>query len=143
MRLLTHNFLISNVKGTEKGYPLKIEVEAVVEEPSQINPAFLWKILPKLDWAVVRDAALSIADKFDPPLPPLPEERPSPCVDHASPFSNVYGDGEAEVDPVLTSVHRILMDAHLIDGSLVCPDTGRIFPVKEGIPNMVLHEDEL
>jgi hypothetical protein len=26
---------------------------------------------------------------------------------------------------------------------LVCPETGRKFPVNKGIPNMLLHEDEV
>lgn len=31
----------------------------------------------------------------------------------------------------------------LKEGSLVCPDTGRIFSVSKGIPNMILNKDEL
>uniref|UniRef100_A0A7S1FUJ5 Multifunctional methyltransferase subunit TRM112-like protein n=1 Tax=Corethron hystrix TaxID=216773 RepID=A0A7S1FUJ5_9STRA len=139
MRLLTHNFLISNVKGTEKGYPLKIEADDVVEEPSPVNPAFIWKILPKLDWTVVRSASLSIADKVDPPLDALPEERPRPPGDYPDELPN----DEVEVDPVLKLVHRILMDVHVINGNLICPDTSRVFSIKDGIPNMVLHDDEL
>jgi multifunctional methyltransferase subunit TRM112 len=30
-----------------------------------------------------------------------------------------------------------------LGGHLVCPDTGRRFPINDGIPNMILHEDEL
>ena len=32
---------------------------------------------------------------------------------------------------------------HLEEGALVCPETGRRFPVSKGIPNMLLNEDEL
>jgi multifunctional methyltransferase subunit TRM112 len=35
------------------------------------------------------------------------------------------------------------MDLHVLEGNLVCPDTGQKFPIKEGIPNMILHEDEI
>jgi len=31
----------------------------------------------------------------------------------------------------------------VIDGDLVCPETGRKFPVAEGIPNMLANEDEI
>lgn len=31
----------------------------------------------------------------------------------------------------------------LEEGSLVCPETGRRFPVSKGIPNMLLNEDEV
>ena len=30
-----------------------------------------------------------------------------------------------------------------MEGDLVCPQTGRKFPVKNGIPNMLLNEDEV
>ncbi len=30
----------------------------------------------------------------------------------------------------------------LVEGALVCPETGRKFPVVKGIPNMLLNEDE-
>ena len=29
------------------------------------------------------------------------------------------------------------------EGDLVCPDTGRKFPITNGIPNMLLTEDEV
>ena len=30
-----------------------------------------------------------------------------------------------------------------MEGDLECPETGRKFPVAEGIPNMLLREDEV
>jgi uncharacterized protein YbaR (Trm112 family) len=36
-----------------------------------------------------------------------------------------------------------LFEIHIIEGTLICPDTQREFPIKDGIPNMILHEDEL
>jgi multifunctional methyltransferase subunit TRM112 len=43
----------------------------------------------------------------------------------------------------LRKVHHALLDLHLQDGKLLCPETGRPFAVKDGIPNMLLHEDEV
>lgn len=40
-------------------------------------------------------------------------------------------------------MHHLLFEVHVMDGSLVCPESGRKFPVKDGIPNMLLHEDEI
>ena len=38
-------------------------------------------------------------------------------------------------------------DAHVqvevVEGDLQCPESGRKFPVTEGIPNMLLREDEV
>ncbi|KXZ56045.1 hypothetical protein GPECTOR_2g1597 [Gonium pectorale] len=38
--------------------------------------------------------------------------------------------------------HHALLEVELEEGSLVCPETGRKFPVAKGIPNMLLNEDE-
>ena len=46
-------------------------------------------------------------------------------------------------DVFLRKVHHLLFEVHVMEGFLVCPDTGRKFPIKDGIPNMLLHEDEV
>ena len=46
-------------------------------------------------------------------------------------------------DAILRKVHHRLFEVHLVDGFLLCPETLRRFPVKDGIPNMLLHEDEV
>jgi uncharacterized protein YbaR (Trm112 family) len=45
-------------------------------------------------------------------------------------------------DVFLRALHHALLEVALVEGALVCPETGRRFPVKKGIPNMLLHEDE-
>lgn len=42
----------------------------------------------------------------------------------------------------LKALYHILMNVHLIKGMLTCPVTGREFPVTDGIPNMMLEEEE-
>jgi multifunctional methyltransferase subunit TRM112 len=42
----------------------------------------------------------------------------------------------------LKALYHILMNVHLVKGMLTCPVTGREFPVTDGIPNMILEEDE-
>jgi len=44
---------------------------------------------------------------------------------------------------MMAQFHKVLFDVHVLHGYLICPDTGRRFPVKDGIPNMILHEDEI
>ena len=46
-------------------------------------------------------------------------------------------------ETVLMTLHKILFDIHIQEGNLVCPESGRKFPIKDGIPNMLLHEDEI
>lgn len=43
----------------------------------------------------------------------------------------------------LQKLHHVLMEIDIIEGNLECPETGRIFPISEGIPNMLLNEDEV
>ena len=40
-------------------------------------------------------------------------------------------------------LHHALLEVELVEGFLLCPETGRKFPVTKGIPNMLLHEDEV
>lgn len=48
----------------------------------------------------------------------------------------------AEDTDFLKALYHILMNVHLLQGMLTCPVTRREFPVQDGIPNMMLEEDE-
>jgi multifunctional methyltransferase subunit TRM112 len=57
---------------------------------------------------------------------------------------SIKEDGEGEIDEtLLKKLHTVMFDIHVVEGELVCPDTGRRFNIKMGIPNMILHADEL
>jgi multifunctional methyltransferase subunit TRM112 len=43
----------------------------------------------------------------------------------------------------LKKAHHVLLEVEVLAGELVCPETGRLFPIKDGIPNMLLNEDEV
>jgi len=43
----------------------------------------------------------------------------------------------------LRKAHHALMEVEIIDGHLKCPESGRKFPIQNGIPNMLLNEDEV
>lgn len=122
MRLLTHNMLASNIKGVTNGFPLRIEVEKMVEKQIDFNPEFLKNMFHKVQYKALVDAAktMGYAD-----LPELAE--PSML----------------ESEDFLCKFHHALLELHLEEGALVCPETGRKFPVSKGIPNMLLHEDEV
>ena len=109
---------------TEKGYPLAIEATDVVVEESPVDRELIVKLLPKLDYGVLLGAAQQLSVNCT--IPDLPDDLP-----------------ESPNDTLVAALHRVLMDIHVQEGNLVCPDTGRKFPIKEGIPNMILHEDEL
>lgn len=48
-----------------------------------------------------------------------------------------------EDEDFLKSFHHALLEVHLEEGALICPETGRRFPVTKGVPNMLLNEDEV
>eukprot|EP00271_Cylindrocystis_brebissonii_P015544 TRINITY_DN38465_c0_g1_i1.p1 TRINITY_DN38465_c0_g1~~TRINITY_DN38465_c0_g1_i1.p1 ORF type:complete len:123 (+),score=24.00 TRINITY_DN38465_c0_g1_i1:295-663(+) len=122
MRLLTHNLLTCNIKGVKNGYPLKIEAIQLEERETELNPEFLQKMYPKLEWKALREAALAVG------VEGLPE-----TVEPAM----------LEDDVFLKLFHHALLEVHLEEGALICPETGRRFPVSKGIPNMLLNEDEI
>jgi len=123
MRLLTHNMLASNVKGTISGFPLKIEVLQKDTRAAEFHAEFLVNTLAKVDWVAFRDAATAVGEGDD-----LPSEIPE----------NPGADLE-----FLKAFHHALLEVHVTEGYLVCPDSGRRFPITKGIPNMLLNEDEV
>jgi len=122
MRLFTHNMLSSNIKGVTNGFPLRIEVEKVVEKEVEFNADFLRNMFPKMEWKALVDAAGSLG------FAELPEKAEPSML---------------ESEEFLRKFHHALLELHLEEGTLLCPETGRKFPVNKGIPNMLLHEDEV
>mmetsp|Transcript_13473 Transcript_13473/g.20077 ORF Transcript_13473/g.20077 Transcript_13473/m.20077 type:complete len:140 (-) Transcript_13473:472-891(-) len=132
MRLLAHNTLRNNahdVRSENGGYPLKITATEVrVDDASDINDlspekqeAFVKGVLGILDWNTLVQGASQMGLKTLPPI--LTNELAS--------------------DPTfLRALYHVLMNVHLVRGVLTCPDTGREFPVSNGIANFMLEEEE-
>lgn len=113
MKLLTHNLLSSRfLKNVQTGYPLKLVVTKTEEIQTEYNDEFLKKMLKKIDYPVLKEAA-NICGQ------PLPDN-----LDQAK-------------DDDMKLVHKALFDIEVISGSLVCPESGKIFPISDGIPNML------
>ncbi|KAI8473991.1 MAG: hypothetical protein J3K34DRAFT_409152 [Monoraphidium minutum] len=123
MKLLTHNMLACTIKGVQNGFPLKIEAEEIAEREADFDPDFLRHIYPKLEWAAFLEGAraLNCAEG-------LPE---------------AVSEATLQDEAFLQSFHHALLEVTLEEGSLVCPETGRVFKVSKGIPNMLLNEDEV
>jgi len=43
----------------------------------------------------------------------------------------------------LKLMHKVLLEYEVEEGELICPETGRKFPISKGIPNMLLQETEI
>nr|XP_057916154.1 multifunctional methyltransferase subunit TRM112-like protein [Doryrhamphus excisus] len=122
MKLLTHNMLTSHVKGVTKGYPLLIKATEVKVNEVEFNPQFVSRMIPKLEWSALVQAADELGHRQDLP------------GDLVSDFENN--------EEFLKKVHRVLLEVEVIEGCLKCPESGREFPISKGIPNMLLNEDE-
>eukprot|EP00095_Tigriopus_kingsejongensis_P007973 maker-scaffold135_size322082-snap-gene-2.14 protein:Tk07973 transcript:maker-scaffold135_size322082-snap-gene-2.14-mRNA-1 annotation:"trm112-like protein" len=124
MKLITHNMLSSQgIKGVKVGFPLAIEAKDVKVLEVDFNPDFIARLIPKLDWPQVCRAAQGLDQLGDLPL-------------------ELVENYETNQE-FLKQAHHVLLEVEVINGDLVCPETGRKFPVTDGIPNMLLNEDEL
>ena len=135
MRLFTHNMLCCNVKAcvatsqrsasaAPANFPLRIEVAegGIEQRASAFSPELAARLLSKLDWGALRATAAALGIAELPAAPPA-----APASDAA----------------FLRSVHDLVMDIHIVEGALVCPNCARSYPIKKGIPNMLLRDDEL
>jgi len=60
MKLMTHNFLASNVPGVNNGYPLKLTATQVESREVEFRPEFVTNVWGRIDYKVLRDAAASV-----------------------------------------------------------------------------------
>ena len=130
MRLLTHNTLRNNSSDAKgKGFPL--EISSAVDVQVIDNPKagavtdrdidFVKRLIPTLDWQALVQASSQLGINT---LPPLLTD-------------DLIGN-----EQFLKALYHVLMNVHLVKGILKCPATGREFPVTDGIPNMMLGEEE-
>ena len=117
MKLYTHNFLRNNSRDVESGYPLGLVVheKRVVETP--FRPAHLFHLLSFFHWEVFLLAAESCGIHN---LPPTITEAML-----------------QEEEGLAEAIHSVLFDIDVVEGELVCPETGKVFPIHNGIPDMM------
>ncbi len=122
---------------TTEGYPLKIEATKLIVESSTMDSVLVTKMLEKLNYpalvAAIEDVRKTTGLDSDTAV--LLAKAPS--------IPSVAPSGDALDEATLKALHFFLFDVHVLDGMLQCPDTKRKFPIKDGIPNMILHEDEV
>lgn len=124
MKLLSHNMLTSMcLKGVTVGYPLGINANDVKVNEVYFNPEFVTKVIPKLDWPALHKAAETLGHAED-----LPKE---------------LADEWHKDEKFLKKAHHVLLEIEIVEGELICPETGRKFPINNGIPNMLLNEAEV
>lgn len=123
MKLLTTNFLTCAVKscrGTAEAYPLQFDESEleVIEIP--FNPLFITNIMPRIEWPALLQVCAQLGNTS------LPQEKP-----------------EEASEPVLKSLHNVLLETHIVNGKMRCGRCGHVYPIHQGIANMLLAEHEV
>ncbi|OCT81726.1 multifunctional methyltransferase subunit TRM112-like protein [Xenopus laevis] len=122
MKLLTHNMLRSHVTGVTRGFPLLIRAEEVKLSSVDFNQDFVTRMIPKLEWEALVEAAESLG--------------------HGSNLPRELETGYEKNEDFLKKVHHVLLEVEVIEGALKCPESGTEFPITRGIPNMLINEEE-
>ena len=89
---------------------------------SEFNPNHIKSMLSRIEYEALVSSANSVGLSTLPPS---------------------YSESDLEDEMFLRAVHDVIMDFHVEEGDLVCPKCERKFPVSMGIPNMLLHDDEV
>jgi len=76
--------------------------------------------MPKLEWTALVNTAKELGDTS------LPQEQP-----------------EMYDDDLLEDLHHVLLEIHVEEGSMTCPNCHHVYPISNGIPNMLLAEHEI
>ncbi|THG98164.1 hypothetical protein EW026_g3965 [Hermanssonia centrifuga] len=121
VRLITHNLLACHAKGcTTNNFPLQLKDVTIELREAEFNPDFVSGFLSRLEWTALVNAAKELGDTS------LPPELPD-MVD----------------DDLLKNLHHVLLEIHIDEGSMICPNCGHSYPISNGIPNMLLAEHEI
>ena len=78
-----------------------------------------------------------------PSLAKIPLEQAMTWLGHEGKLPKECPNQDENNEDILKAIHHALLEVEMVEGKLVCPESGREFPVKNGIPNMLLNEDEV
>ncbi|CAB03840.1 Multifunctional methyltransferase subunit TRM112-like protein [Caenorhabditis elegans] len=119
MKLFVHNFMSSRfLKNVTVGYPLNLVVKQFVEKDIEFDRDNTIVMLDRIQYEalIVAAAAVNQSDR-------IPREKPEKW--------------DELTDEQLRVFHHLLMNIDVIDGELICPETKTVFPIRDGIPNML------
>jgi multifunctional methyltransferase subunit TRM112 len=101
-------------------YPLSLQDVELESVESDFNPEFIKKIISRLDWSAFVETALALG------MESLPRELPLE-------FSPEF----------LQNVHNVALNHQIKQGNMLCTGCGHIYPIIDGIPNMLLQNSEI
>jgi multifunctional methyltransferase subunit TRM112 len=124
MKLMTHNLLACNKKGcTTNNFPLKIIATQTGLINAEYDEDLVKKMLKKLDLPALTLACKDVGVyKFD--FETLPQD-------------------DFENSEVLKYIHHCIFEVTITTGKLQCPNCGKEYQIADGIPNLILNDDEI
>ncbi|KAF4622634.1 hypothetical protein D9613_009276 [Agrocybe pediades] len=121
VRLITHNLLACHAKDCNtNNFPLQFKDVQLEIREADFNPEFLKGFMPKIEWKALVETAIQLGDTS------LPLEQP-----------------EMLDEEFLKNLHHVLLEIHVEEGSMTCPNCKHVYPISNGIPNMLLAEHEI
>ncbi|CAO1614390.1 unnamed protein product [Parajaminaea phylloscopi] len=129
MRLLTHNLLACAARTcltTSRNFPLAFKDVKLELVEAEYNEGFLRGLLGggKVEWKGLVETCRTLGDET------LPEEAPD------------MDEGTLD-EELLKKLHHILLEIHVVEGAMVCPNCSHVYSIKNGIPNMLLADHEV
>ena len=122
MRLLTQNILKCNVNKCSKlDLPLDLIVEKSEIIEAEQQDELLRTVVRRLNWAHLAKTVGALGES-------LPDQLTEDMLTDKT---------------ILAKLHNILFQVHVTEGKLVCGECKRLFPIKNGIPNLLLDDHEV
>ena len=126
MKAITHNILMCHTKkcaGSDNNYPLIIKPSNIKETQVEFDEEFTKKWFDRQDKRGLNQFCKDLGIvKFD--------------------LTNI-DDKLKQDNQFLNYIHHVLNEIIVEEGTLVCPNCGREYPINKGIINYNLNDDEL
>ncbi|KAJ3040549.1 hypothetical protein HDV00_010729 [Rhizophlyctis rosea] len=104
---------------TSNNFPLRIEEAELEAAEADFNEDFMRRMTSRLEWGALVQTAGSLGIALPETLPEEPDEE------------------------FLKKLHNVIMETRVKEGRMVCNGCGHVYPIKDGIPNMLLQDNEV
>jgi multifunctional methyltransferase subunit TRM112 len=136
MKILTTNFLTCAVKACKSSpasFPLHPQSATLSRAELDYSPLFILNILPRLNYEALSTLTTELSLQSL-----LPSQGAMEAITEKITSGEEIDDNNEEVDTLLKSLHRLLLETSIQDGKMVCGNCGFEYPVKEGVGNFLL-----
>jgi len=114
--------MMCNRKQCSGGFPLQVVARETNMTETEFNAEHIKSMLSRIEYEALLTTANSLGLSSLPPA---------------------FNISDLDDEMFLRAVHEVIMDFHVEEGELICPKCERKFPISMGIPNMLLHDDEV